>query len=525
MRVGSLAGEAEGLQEMGNLKTALFGVDSSASGDICDALMKCKDLFGMKGVTEVLKSLPSSVSVYQEFSTSPSLATVLDSCLNSDETASLILQILHKAEDSQVGGLDHRCIPLISSFACDNIGAQSLALSEASASLMESLIVKSGDDTRITILESFMASLNKVKSDTTLLLRYCTVLSKILNRGDNLFTACLNCGGITQILDLCRCNDVLLQVTALDLLYGFAGSRNGIQYLIQNGVLEWLVDVASGSNGSEPDPFLGPSALECLSNIFTRGISSKVIQDLTETPELPRFINAVFQNIDSPEQTSRFVGLFAIAEFASSSEKAMEMMFSNDDLMSTWVSLLNSPKTELKASVLHSIARVIDSNIQSSPEAESKAEQTVLDAAISSSNSIPLADSEQVKLRKLSLLSMVGRVKKTSPLTFLLLCVKQPISEVRHAAYETLAALARRPTGWGLQILFEDPTSGFKEFLEDYGSEFSKEGKEWKFSVVAAIAENTMISHVREDVEQFIRKRVLQGPYYRPAQMEDPLVL
>ncbi len=247
MRVAESAGEAEALKEYGIVKSSF-----SEEADVCDALIKSSDCLGHDAMIEILRSLPSSVVVYKDFSESPYLPLALDKCLKSDSSASLVLQILHKAEKSQEGGLADSCIPLVTAFACDKIGSQSsLSLSEASASLMEALMAKSEGEALKQILQTFMLVMQKVKNDSTLLLRYCTVLSKLLNRGDHFFAAIVECGGVAQILSLCQTDDILLQMTTLDLLHGFAGTRSGLQYLVENGVLDWLLGVASGSESGE----------------------------------------------------------------------------------------------------------------------------------------------------------------------------------------------------------------------------------------------------------------------------------
>ncbi len=151
---------------------------------------------------------------------------------------------------------------------------------------------------------------------------------------------------------------------------------------------------------------------------------------------MPRFIHAVFLGVDSDDQSARFAGLFAIAEFSSSSERAMELLFSNQELMNTWISLLNSPKTELKAAVLHSVAKVIDSGVRPAAATEGTVFSAVGATAEEAKNAPPVQDSDSIRSKKMVLLSMVGRTRKISTLAYLLECVKQPIPEVKHAAYD-----------------------------------------------------------------------------------------
>jgi hypothetical protein len=63
--------------------------------------------------------------------------------------------------------------------------------------------------------------------------------------------------------------------------------------------------------------------------------------------------------------------------------------------------------------------------------------------------------------------------------------LKAPIPTIRHAVFDVLGGAARQRSGWGLRELFG--YAGFREFMESRTTETSKEGKEWKFSVMEEV--------------------------------------
>ena len=103
-----------------------------------------------------------------------------------------------------------------------------------------------------------------------------------------------------------------------------------------------------------------------------------------------------------------------------------------------------------------------------------------------------------------------------NPVLYLMKSAKQPVQEIRLAAYDVLRAIAGQSKGMGIHLLYS--TSGFREFIEDRETEFSKEGKEAKFAVIETIAISK--GFLSADVSSVIDKMINEGPYYRPLIME-----
>jgi hypothetical protein len=73
-----------------------------------------------------------------------------------------------------------------------------------------------------------------------------------------------------------------------------------------------------------------------------------------------------------------------------------------------------------------------------------------------------------------------GCADKAETVDLLLGLLRQPISEVRHGAYDVLRALGT--TKWGLEACVK--YGGFLSFLGNRHTESNKEGKDWKFLVI-----------------------------------------
>lgn len=134
-----------------------------------------------------------------------------------------------------------------------------------------------------------------------------------------------------------------------------------------------------------------------------------------------------------------------------------------------------------------------------------------------------------VDLKK-SLMNSVTQAKGLHFVAYLLRVARLPIPLLRHAALDLLAALAAQPTGWGLLAFTQAPTpvdggSDFVAYITNRESESTKEGKDWKFSVIKAISLNPARQHLGDEFNAKIDHMVSQGPYYMPHKMEGPQVI
>jgi len=419
------------------------------------------------------------------------------------------------------------------------------------------------DSTLRVVLEAMNA---RAASSGTLRLRYCSIFARLLAHSDRVFNICVSTGIVDAIVQLVCTPDPLLQMTALDLLIGFAGTAGGMRYLMEHGLVAWLVALAGGQEGSEEqDPYLGPDAVRCCAEILThaakRGLfglaPASVPADTATaipatTPDMDvmpvecdsngsataaategqqrlllGFMRAMLRNIDSQADGSRYASLDAIATFAASCEGAMLLTLGNAELVECWLVLLRSPKPDLRGAVLLCLAHVIGSMVPQSGDSASTAAAAAMAATADQEAQLTDAavavDSPAVAAAKQRLCLQIGQPRQLPTVKYLVNAARQPVSESRHGACRVLAAMARHT--WGLHMMFASEADGFWEYVKDYRSEQGQQQKEWKFEVISGVAASPGIQHLRADVQAFVAKRVQQGPFFVPADVEEPQVL
>ncbi len=131
-----------------------------------------------------------------------------------------------------------------------------------------------------------------------------------------------------------------------------------------------------------------------------------------------------------------------------------------------------------------------------------------------------------IELKKRLLAGITVAKNGLSYVTYLLKVAKLPIPSVRYAGVDLLTAVASN--GWGLLALATvhdvHPEGDFIAYLVSRESEYSKEGKDWKFSLIQAVAANPS-RHLLGDINTQIDKLVQQGAYYMPAKMADMMTI
>ena len=143
--------------------------------------------------------------------------------------------------------------------ACSEmICSETVGLSDTAGKLVEEIVLSSERDAG-ALLDEFVKTCTALASEagvsgSILKMRYCGVMSHILgSKGrDDLFEASLEHGAVREIVDLCQSKaDPLLQMNALVLLVAFAQTAAGYKYLLDNGVLTWLLDVSQPDNSAD----------------------------------------------------------------------------------------------------------------------------------------------------------------------------------------------------------------------------------------------------------------------------------
>jgi hypothetical protein len=476
----------------------LFVLDSVKSLQTRQGLL-C-DVFG------ALEGVPNSGNAILQSSHTADIFNRLASKTYTEAVHKSFLELFLSSanRDSYLMEIAENNLMLLSTFCLGLIAHEDLGLSEKAC-----LVLSDVTSSFTTPLNHLVETAKRHSADSVVFTRFLQIISHAASVGDKQFAGCVACGGVQLVIETCRSNDILLAIVTIELLHEFAKCRAGLSYLVLEGVMLWLMDTSAAS-----DSMLRIEALREMATILSTASKYHLLDvtffdNLQLANILRRFLLCLQEQLEEPREEAKVAGLSALTDFALCSPAALTVVMSDAGLRDTWLSLINS-KVDVQAAVMNSVAQIVENEyFISSP---------VSGSSVGESSSNGLYDD----LKKAIVAELASKRRLTVP-GLITKFVFQPVDSLRVGALRLVKALGTLPTGWGLLLLFQDPS--LKEFLVTAGTEVTRDCKEAKYEAIAIIAQNPQVSHFGGDLEAKLKKLVAHGPYYVPQKVEDPMTI
>ena len=453
------------------------------------------------------ESLPILISTYRGWA--------------DDNVTKHFLEMLLFSQSNLKVKIDEDLCTLVVGHASEMVCSESVGLSDTAGKLVEEIVLSSERDAG-ALLDEFVKTCTALASEagvsgSILKMRYCGVMSHILgSKGrDDLFNASLEHGAVREIVDLCQSKaDPLLQMNALVLLVAFAQTAAGYKYLLDNGVLTWLLDVSQPDDSGSTDYMLvGPVALDTLAAIFNRAMACGVLSHdafdsgRTDGRLMNLFVQTMTANVYSSQEQSRVAGFNALVQFGTSSPTAAKAIESSDEVVDALVGMLRSTKAEVKVAALCGFAELV--------RYEGKAAEDAF-AFTSTENAGGMETTSAQLFAKIARAASGNQ----DSLGFLLHVLRQPFSETRIAAMACMGAAAKWK--WSIPLFFHSVKAAtFRDFLERH-TEHDKRGKEAKFGIICALTANPGFEMLSEDNQKFLKAAKGRGAFYVVPEMAEP---
>eukprot|EP00752_Nemacystus_decipiens_P003398 g3144.t1 len=387
-------------------------------------------------------------------------------------------------------------------------------------------------------------------------LRFADTAARLMSVSDSGFNAALEAGALCLVTDLTEdSSDVLLQLNALELLEQVASTAGGARHLVAKGHLDRLLVSAGGGEGSNPeapDPLLGASALRTLAKVLAKAEDAGLDMWRERSSSFVEgFLRACAVHLEARDEAAKLAGLVAASTAAEASNEALKAMLAQHHgaeggVLDAWLTL-SAHKVEVKAAALHAVASVLsppktppyssaagastasatdpsttgggDSGSSGGHGDEDGDEVMGNTGASGAARAGPVGEEERSSLRRMLFEQVAVCNNRQTTGALLLDLARQPVPEVRHAAYDVLRCTVWQPGGWGLAAVFTQP--GFRDFIQDREESGSKSTKEWKFSVVESIMSCKERAVLGEELLDSFRDILKQGPFFVPAKRRD----
>lgn len=395
-------------------------------------------------------------------------------------------------------------------------------------------------------------------SDSTLQIRVFALIARLCGTSDAVEEACQH-AGLTSLLicSVVDSEDVLLQLNILELLPPLARSRRGLEAMVSSGMLVKLyawagigrfeahADLITGAssaasassagnaNDGDADPILGSASLSAVGEIYSQALSSQyshaaAILRGTTIPGLFRVCEAACAAHTEEDRTMAAIG--ALAAVLSVDALAVDAALTQEHrpMVREWLELGVSTIKPLRLACIASLARIVHAGpaaiaaltTASSPPGSGSASAlpsppSSAGGATGGSTSMAVVDPFA---RYHNFFDRLGQHCGMDSVDVIVRSLNDiTAQEVRYACFDLLSAVVSLPPSpgsavpWGLRRVFGHP--GLGQYLLSRDSETTKEGKEWKYSVIVAALGNPGVRSLGDEVVGTMIKYRDRGAY------------
>lgn len=396
------------------------------------------------------------------------------------------------------------------------------------------------------------ASSSKNKKITSMHdIRYATLVSRCAALNDVAFTAAQESGALELVISLSRGDgrDVLLQLAALELLPPLATSDAGAKYIMTSGTLSWLQELAV-----PPIPPLAPAVLKTIADLLatvsepvpSNASTEESTRVTVDAETLKHLLTSITRHLNAGKGKDPAIflgGIAALTTLAKCSDTALETMLADNELCSLWLDMRTGLPTQVKASALHSIARVMghppplpptpslpsfdesSEELPSPVQGERKTDDELREKETQQQEQQLAAQQRRSELCQRLWLRLGGcngcggGSALEPPTPMLMQIVRQPVTEVQYAAMDILRCAAHHCGGWAIKDLVA--YGGFVEFLMHglgEGAEASaREGAEWRYALVESVMRCKDRDILGTPVINVLSSVLRRGPFGLPS--------
>ncbi|XP_030625111.1 26S proteasome non-ATPase regulatory subunit 5 isoform X2 [Chanos chanos] len=289
---------------------------------------------------------------------------------------------------------------------------------------------------------------------------------------------CADSGFLSQLLGELTGDDVLVRVTAVEMVTNLAQSQHGRQYLSQQGIMDKISNMIIAA---ESDPFSSlylPGLVKFFGNLAIMDSPQQVCENY------PAFLSTVFSMAMNSDPTLTPVALDTLGVLGSTVEGKQVLHKTGEKFKSVLKrisQLARDGATELRVRSLEALALLLTLPVE---------QQT-----------------DDLLLLTESWFSCLS----SQPMDMIRNISSQPFPELHCGALRIFSAIACQP--WGQRLMVATP--GFVEWVVDRSVGVGKEAKDCKFELVGALLSSSSTQEIM-GAQTYLRLRTYlkEGPYY-----------
>ncbi|TMW63146.1 hypothetical protein Poli38472_002087 [Pythium oligandrum] len=493
-RLATTAGVYTAAQEHAMVQQFLSKVPLEALFQLLQSASDADDQQKVKVVCTCLDRVLSSDGAEGMFF-QPEMLPFILAGLRHDERRARVLTvnqlIAHLQKKPTVEQASALANPLVLDEVCSVMADEEVEVASKASIVLDKLASLEGGDLYkpvIDALKTITRSSDMAESSVEYM-RYLEALANICEQKEQHMHYAISTHAAEVIINCFKSNDALFLMNVLDLIPKLCQTQTGIQYIFESGTLQSLL-------GMTQDPLIGDSALRLIGEISATAAKLNVESWNWNDPMLTKaFLSTIESKIESTDAMQQIAAMDAIAAFASTSEKELNLLLQHQQLFKRLVQLGGSTKGPVKVNCFHAVARILGvrTRLNVAPE------------------HVPAENASLWALNERLFQAIGQEARRQSTMPLLMDNLRQPFDEIRNAVYTLLRAVAAQNNEWGLRALLS--YGGFFEFLLDRTTEPTKETREWKFAVVDAVLASPFQTLLDATVLLQLQEHLRQGPY------------
>ncbi|ETI49598.1 hypothetical protein F441_06599 [Phytophthora nicotianae CJ01A1] len=391
--------------------------------------------------------------------------------------------------------------PLVLEQVCAIIADEDIEVASKASTVLEMFSNTSDSGIYQAVLDSLEAKAqsSEITENSIEFMRYLETIVKICAQKDEHMEYGTSSGAIDLVLNCLKSDDPLFLMNVVDLVPAVCQTKIGVQYIFQSGTLKTLLAMTE-------DPFVGGNAVRLVGEVSATAASLNIESWSWSDATLSKaFLETVESKMQSSDSLQQIAAMDALAAFASSSDKELQLLLQHRSICQMWLQLGSSAKMPVKANCYHSLARVIGAHTRLSKQPEQ----------------MPEENAGVWNLCERLFNSLGSECGQQSTMVLLMNALKQPFEELRTSVFHVLRSVAAQNNPWGMRALLS--YGGFFEFLMDRTTEPTKETREWKFAVLDAVLASPFQPLLDASLREKLQASLRRGPYAgaaAPAEME-----
>lgn len=146
-------------------------------------------------------------------------------------------------------------------------------------------------------------------------MRFMKMLCKFSTFEEEAFRRCESIGAIDDIVRLCTTDDILVQINAIELLSQLAQSHAGLEHIVGQGIIYWLITTGCGGapgntqQSSMADPLISTEALRVLAAVFSQAANQKFnMLERVDTASVQHFLRTIYRHLEEGSEGERLTG-------------------------------------------------------------------------------------------------------------------------------------------------------------------------------------------------------------------------